>query len=624
SIRDQERNLARSRQVNDSLLQAIPDLLLILDGELNIQSARTQSSRMQPLLETAEKGKNFRLLAEEWMTAEKLLEFEKNLQLLRQRQEHTDLEFVFQQEGADWFLELRLVSMGGSQEILAMIRDVSVRHKAQRALKESQQNYREIFDGATEGILVLEPESHQWLDGNRKARELLGMAFDETPKKDFLEWVVPRYKDRVLHMLRTALEGQVATTEAELCSQRSSEPFFAALSARFVVLGGAFRLLLHVRDISIKKATDGALAQSKTRYQTLVEKMNEGLILTDANERILFVNQRLCHILDQTAEQLMGQTTTEVFGQGKYAALIHEKTSLRQQGISDEYELELKRPNGTSQWLLIGGSPYINEAGETEGAIAIVSDITEQKKTLFKLAEKNEELDAFVYKASHDLKGPLASIIGVTNIARDEVSNAPALGYFDLISKSTKRLDLILSELIELTRINKSEVSPAPVELENFVVEIIQGLHHQAKAQNIDFQIDIEPGYTFLSDTKLLQSILGNLITNAINYHDREKTAQFVRISAEQAHNETVIKVVDNGTGIAHRMQHRVFEMFYRGSNRSKGSGLGLYIVKTSMEKLKGRIQLQSESGQGTTFTLFLPLLQVSLPQEKAAPLSVD
>lgn len=612
-IREQERRLARSRQVNDSLLQAIPDMLVMLNQDLRIDYAHTQATSLQVLLKEADTGLNYRQLAESWMTAAQQLEFEKCLQVVRGGSESAEMQFVCQRDGADLFLEQRLVPIGDGRELLVMIRDVSAQHRAQLAVRESEQNYREIFHGATEGIIIVEPGSFTWLDGNRRAQTLLVVQAADAGGREIVKWAIPEHRDRIIHLLNSAVEGQVAEAEVRFRPDRGPA-FFGGLSARFVVLGGAFRILIHLRDITLRKATDGALAQSKTRYQTLVEKMNEGLVLTDKDEKILFVNQSLCRILGKSESVLLGQKTNDIFGEGRYDTLIAEKRKLREQGISDEYEIELTRPNGTAQWLLIGGAPYINEQGDAEGAIAIVSDITEQKKTLFKLAEKNEELDAFVYKASHDLKGPLASIIGVTNIARDEVSDKGALGYFDLISKSTKRLDMILSELIELTRINKSEISAEPIALEAFVEDIIQGLQHQAKAQGIDFQLDVDADFKLESDRKLLQSILGNLIANAINYHNHDQELPFVRVSARQVHQETVISVEDNGVGIPERMQQRVFEMFYRGTNRSKGSGLGLYIVKTSVEKLEGRIRLSSVPGQGSTFSIYLPLLKVSVP----------
>jgi PAS domain S-box-containing protein len=397
--------------------------------------------------------------------------------------------------------------------------------------------------------------------------------------------------------------GESRTIEARL--REGSEPRFFSLGVlRASETGGT---LLILRDITERSLQRQQLLHSEIRYQTLVEKMNEGLIVTDQAERILFVNSRLCEILARPEAEMLGRTTYEVMSGEQLRQIIEGKNQLRRAGISDQYQLRLRRPDGSPLWVLVAGSPYVNPEGSIIGSVAILSDISAQKQTEIKLQEKNDELDAFVYKASHDLRGPLASIIGLTQIARDEVHEAPALRYLDLIARSAKRLDSILSELLDLTRMNKSPVQIAPVEVGPLVEEIIGSLRHHPGALRMAFRADIPPACILPSDRKLLGSIFQNLIANSINYQREGAEPPYVCVRAQEEPGAWAFEVSDNGQGIPAKLLPRVFEMFFRGTNQSKGSGLGLYIVKLSIEKLGGHCEIHSTEGEGTRFFFTLP-----------------
>jgi signal transduction histidine kinase len=247
---------------------------------------------------------------------------------------------------------------------------------------------------------------------------------------------------------------------------------------------------------------------------------------------------------------------------------------------------------------------------EAEPALLlVVSDISNLRATERKLEEKSRELDAFMYRASHDLKGPLASIIGVTNIAQDEVADERAREYFQLIAQSTRRLDTILMDLIDITRLNQAEVQLEPINLKAMIQEVIDSLAHSPEAEGMEFQVASELTSPFVSDVRLMTSILQNLISNSINYRDPSKATSYLRIYISGQHDEGIFRIEDNGQGIHPRIREKVFDMFYRGNTKSRGSGLGLYIVKNAIEKLNGRLELHSVHGEGTTFTFRLPLL---------------
>lgn len=234
----------------------------------------------------------------------------------------------------------------------------------------------------------------------------------------------------------------------------------------------------------------------------------------------------------------------------------------------------------------------------------VQTDITDRKKTERELIETNKELDTFFYKASHDLKGPLASIMGIINLARLD-NKDDYEKYFDMIERSTQRLDNTLLDLIELARTRKGVSKVSVININELVDEILKSLHHIKGFEKIDFQILINPTISIISDKLLLLSIFQNLIHNAINYCKHNKP--WIKIKVDKNYNSINIEVTDNGPGIAELIRSKVFEMFYRGNTDSNGSGLGLFIVKSAVEKLHGKIYFDTVINQGTSFFVTVP-----------------
>ena len=235
----------------------------------------------------------------------------------------------------------------------------------------------------------------------------------------------------------------------------------------------------------------------------------------------------------------------------------------------------------------------------------VQTDITERKRTERALLETNQELDTFFYKASHDLKGPLASILGIVNLAKLEIRNDAMEKYFSMIESSVKRLDHTLLDLIELARSRKGSSKLSSVNIKNLVDEILDSLKHISNFDRIDFQLTIDPAIEITADNVLMRSVFQNLIHNAINYCNQQSPG--IRIHVEESDDGIELQIADNGKGIDEFIRAKVFEMFYRGHPDSNGSGLGLFIVKNALEKMKGQIRFESENGKGTIFYVTIP-----------------
>jgi signal transduction histidine kinase len=244
----------------------------------------------------------------------------------------------------------------------------------------------------------------------------------------------------------------------------------------------------------------------------------------------------------------------------------------------------------------------LNKISETE--LINKEDFANQKNA--ELQKVNDELDRFVYSVSHDLRSPLSSILGLTNLARQTNDRAELNQILTMIQGRISAQDHFIKEIIDYSRNARTETVNEAIKLKDIVNETVDALRYNHNADKIDFVKLIPDDVTIVSDRIRLTVIMSNLIGNAIKYHDFTKPNPYVEIGYHR--DQYAIYVQDNGIGVMPEHRDKIFNMFYRGSDRSTGSGLGLFITKEVVEKLGGSITLQSTYGVGSTFIVYLPM----------------
>lgn len=235
-----------------------------------------------------------------------------------------------------------------------------------------------------------------------------------------------------------------------------------------------------------------------------------------------------------------------------------------------------------------------------------INDIEKHNGELKKI---NSELDKFVYSASHDLRAPLASVLGLVSIARqDDKKNYET--YLTMIEKSIQRLDGFINDIINFSRNARLEIVKEEIHFETVIHEVMDHLKYMDETNRILRIVTVTGHPYFHTDLRRLKIILSNLIGNAIKYHTQREVNSFIEIKVECDAQKAVIRIIDNGQGIAENHLASIFKMFYRANENSKGSGLGLYIVKETVEKIEGVITVTSTLGVGSEFTVTLPALK--------------
>lgn len=255
---------------------------------------------------------------------------------------------------------------------------------------------------------------------------------------------------------------------------------------------------------------------------------------------------------------------------------------------------------------IVNISMAIISSGMGVSVLIILNDtsarqLSENNKLLVKT---NAELDRFVYSTSHDLRAPLTSVMGLINIASNEQDIHELKRYLKLMKGRVDSLDSFIKDITDYSRNNRKEVGSERVNLKELSMEVWEDLKFAPEASRIHFEVEIGDDVEVESDRSRLKVILSNLISNAVRYHDARKEDQYIRLLYTRINNGFYLKVEDNGQGIAEEYHHKIFDMFFRGNESSKGSGLGLYIVKETLEKLSGSIALDSTPGTGSSFIL--------------------
>jgi signal transduction histidine kinase len=224
------------------------------------------------------------------------------------------------------------------------------------------------------------------------------------------------------------------------------------------------------------------------------------------------------------------------------------------------------------------------------------------------LVKVNHELDRFVYSVSHNLRAPLMSILGLINLWKhDAQSESGSTHYFDMMESSVHKLDETLKEILDYSKNARVEINHSPVDIRQLVIHCVDSLKYLNHFDQIDLQMTITDDGQFQSDADRIKVIISNLLSNAIKYMDPLKSRSFIKIEAIASASELQFRISDNGIGIAPELQTKIFNMFFRATERSDGAGLGLYIVSEAVKKLSGSIEVKSVVGEGSAFILRVP-----------------
>ena len=378
-------------------------------------------------------------------------------------------------------------------------------------------------------------------------------------------------------------------------------------------------------DITQRKTIEQQLIKSEEFSREVLNSLSAHIAVIDSIGDIVAVNEAWkrfgiengnCPLINTADENNYFRVCEKAFLDGELSAaevLSGIKEVMAKREPQYYYEYPCNSPT-QERWFAMTTRPF---QGEEEMIVVAHDDVSERKFAETKLISKNTELekinfelDRFVYSVSHDLRAPLTSILGLLSIIEEETAEPETAQHAVMIRSRINRLDDFIKNILSYSKANRTETEIEPIELQPLIEEVVLSLRNSKEAECIDFNITVTGSAPFYSDKQRFTTILENLISNAIKFHDKDKPQCVIRIKAVSTDEQLTVIIEDNGIGIEPKYHSRVFEMFFRLSGKISGSGIGLYIVKEIIEKMQGTITIDGEPEKGTTFTIKLKNLR--------------
>lgn len=239
--------------------------------------------------------------------------------------------------------------------------------------------------------------------------------------------------------------------------------------------------------------------------------------------------------------------------------------------------------------------------------LTVMSNIEDKKNAELQLIKTNFELDNFIYRSSHDLNAPLKTVLGLVNLIKMEQDKAKIDQYLDLIHVSVTKMDNYIFDMTNFARNNRMEIDTQIINFELIYQAQLNILKDKEGYSSIQKIFSLNQTAEFASDNIRISILINNLLSNAIKFQNTNRTDSFVKITINVNQNHAKIIINDNGLGIKRQYLEKIFDIFYKATENSNGSGLGLYIVKQISKKLGGTVEIESEFSIGTTVTVTIP-----------------
>ncbi|WP_410507121.1 PAS domain S-box protein [Methanosarcina hadiensis] len=498
--------------------------------------------------------------------------------------------------------------------------DITATRKVERELAESEEKFKQVVELSVDGIII-GTNSGKIVDCNWAACRIFGYSKEEIIKLKVID-LLPEDPSVIIHGVIYSSNNTGGKTVERVSKRNGGTLFLSEVATRKFRLGNEERLIVYVRDITERKKAEEALKASEENFRTLVNNTLDGILILNFEGKIIAANAAVGNILGLGLEDVTGRSIAEYLAPESIPVAIEDQINVLNDKGGYLSIYKVNPPFGEPLWIEGLGTKitYMNQPAN----IVVVRDITVRKKAEEVLIraktaaeEANRTKSEFLTNMSHELKTPLNSIIGFSDLLKEGIAgplNEKQSRYAQFISSSGKNLLNIISGILEFSR---TEAGEDELNLEEFSVDesinlVISTSLPQIQKKNIKLNYNPEnKTLCIFADENKFRQIIFNLLSNAIKFTPKGGS---IDISLKQEADAAVIMVKDTGIGMPGNSLNDIFKPFVQlesfSSRNFEGTGLGLALVKRYVEMHGGNISVESEPGKGSSFRIELPLNQ--------------
>lgn len=513
-------------------------------------------------------------------------------------------------------IHISSISYLGKDGVLGIIRDITERKKAQKAIYDSEDRFRRVFFTSPDSININRLEDGVYVDINEGFMNLTGYSREEVIGKSSYEIKIWKdTKDRDVIVKAITENGIIKNHEAKFV-MKNGAILDGLMSASLINIDKVPHIISITRDISELKNTEIALHSSEARHYDLFNKSLDGVYKSTHEGKFIEVNQAMVTMLGyESKEELLA---VDIRSQLYFQSSDRESAELEEK-YQEMAVFRMRKKDGSEVWVEDHGRIEVDGKGNVLFHEGIMRDVTDRVRADSQLQKYSEELkisnatkDKFFSIISHDLRVPFNTFLNLSELM---VSEFETLSKEDLrdfafeLNKSAKTQYMLLENLLSWSsmQINRMEFHASIINLSELVEKVIDVVSDNAAKKGIILINSSVKNTLVSSDNNMLFSILQNLISNAIKF-----TFQYgkVEIRDEDSGDFVKVSVIDNGRGIPQDILDKIFridtKVSYSGTSGEKGTGLGLVLCREMIEKHGGKIWVESEEGKGSIFSFTL------------------
>ncbi|MBI4842853.1 MAG: PAS domain S-box protein [Nitrospirae bacterium] len=506
------------------------------------------------------------------------------------------------------------------------------RTRNEKALAESEEKFRTIFDNATDGILLADIEEKMFYTGNTKICEMLGYTLDEIKKLGVMDIHPEKDLPYVIEQFERQVRKEIMVAKDIPLKRKDGSVFYADINASHLTLAGREYMTGIIRDITERKKSEKELKESEKKFRDMAEVALVGVYLIQ-DGIFRYCNNKLAEIFGYAAEELIDKKGPQDLVYPEDWHIVKENLRRRIEGEIDSIHYSFRGITKDRKTIYVDVYGAKTDYQGRPAVLGTLLDIThrklaeEEKDRLNKELEiKNRELEQMVYISSHDLRSPLVNIEGYTSELNDIINKilsavrdgeaAEALKLkvksaarelpesMNFIRSGVSKMDSLLQGLLEFSHLGHSELKREEIEMNKLISGIMVTFDFAVKKSNAKVVISELPVCS--GDKKMIDQVFSNLIGNAVKYLDPRREG-VIRIYGHKEDGSLVYCVEDNGIGIAPEYREKIFDIFHQLEPSMQGEGLGLTIVRKIVEMHNGRVWAESEPGKGSKFCVKLP-----------------